>query len=70
MQKWRESLLLICKQETPKNQIPEKEDRYTGTVTWKVYIDYWKAGAGPFLILLLVVVFLGTQVSKSVYCVA
>lgn len=42
-------------------EILKKEDRYTGTVTWKVYIDYWKAGAGILQILFLIVVFLAAQ---------
>jgi len=47
--------------ETLKKQNPEKEDRYTGTVTWKVYLDYWKAGAGLPLTLLMMIPFLGAQ---------
>ena len=62
--------VLICEQESNKKQTPEKEDRYTGTVTWKVYIDYWKAGAGILLIILLAVVFLAGQVRKDVYPIA
>ncbi|KAL9972704.1 hypothetical protein ACROYT_G019064 [Oculina patagonica] len=42
-------------------ETPEKEDRYTGTVTWKVYFDYWKAGAGIPFLLLLIILTVGTQ---------
>ena len=41
----------------------EKEDRFTGTVTWRVYFDYWKAGGGFLKISLLIILFLGAQVN-------
>ncbi|XP_044176120.1 ATP-binding cassette sub-family C member 4-like isoform X1 [Acropora millepora] len=41
----------------------EKEDRFTGTVTWRVYFDYWKAGGGFLKISLLIILFLGAQAS-------
>ncbi|XP_015779531.1 PREDICTED: multidrug resistance-associated protein 4-like [Acropora digitifera] len=44
-------------------QAIEKEDRFTGTVTWRVYFDYWKAGGGFLKISLLIILFLGAQAS-------
>ncbi|CAH3114175.1 unnamed protein product [Pocillopora meandrina] len=38
-----------------------KEDRHTGTVTWKVYFDYWRAGAGFLKGLILVLLVICTQ---------
>lgn len=58
----------LCKQELSKKETPEKEeDRFTGTVTWKAYFDYWKAGAGIPMILLLVILTVGTQVNKAIF---
>ncbi|XP_068702097.1 ATP-binding cassette sub-family C member 4-like isoform X3 [Montipora foliosa] len=50
-----------------REQTMEKEDRSRGNITWKIYIDYWKAGAGVIKILLLVLFLLGAQAS-SVAC--
>lgn len=47
----------------------EKEDRYTGTVTWKVYFEYWKAGAGIPMLLVLVILVVGTQVKKGAWLI-
>lgn len=44
-------------------QATEKEDRFTGTVTWRVYFDYWKAGGGFLKLSLLIILFLGAQAS-------
>ena len=55
--------LLIFNQESTSKQPAEKEDRFTGTVTRKVYFDYWKAGAGIIKILRLIIIFLSVQVS-------
>ena len=46
----------------------EKEDRSRGNITWKIYIDYWKAGAGVIKILLLVLFLLGAQVNFEHIC--
>ncbi|XP_022806581.1 multidrug resistance-associated protein 4-like [Stylophora pistillata] len=40
---------------------PEKEDRHTGTVTWKVYFDFWRAGAGFLKGMILVLLVIATQ---------
>ena len=50
-------------QDKSSKQATEKEDRFTGTVTWKVYFDYWKAGAGFLKMFLLLIIFLGAQVN-------
>ena len=47
----------------------EKEDRYTGTVTWKVYFEFWKAGAGFPMLLLLIILIIGTQVNQSTWLI-
>ncbi|CAH3112435.1 unnamed protein product [Porites lobata] len=48
--------------ETAKKQnVTTKEDRYTGTVTWRVYVNFWLTGGGAFLTLLLLIVFLASQ---------
>ncbi|XP_068719286.1 ATP-binding cassette sub-family C member 4-like [Montipora capricornis] len=49
--------------ESTSKQPAEKEDRFTGTVTRKVYFDYWKAGAGITKILRLIIIFLSVQAS-------
>ena len=56
--------MYYCYQElSEKEQTAEKEDRYTGTVTWKVYFKFWKAGAGIPMLLVLIILTLGTQVN-------
>lgn len=58
----------LCKQKlSAEKETPEKEDRYTGTVTWKVYFDYWRAGAGIPFILFLIILTVGTQVNKAIF---
>jgi len=47
----------------------EKEDRYTGTVTWKVYFEFWKAGAGIAMLLLLIILIIGTQVNQGTWLI-
>ena len=45
----------------------EKEDRYTGTVSWKVYLEFWKAAAGIPVLLLLTILTIGTQVNHGTW---
>ena len=52
-----------------KEQTAEKEDRYTGTVTWKVYFEFWKAGAGIPMLIVLIILTLGTQVNQSTWLI-
>lgn len=56
-------------QELSEKKTAEKEDRYTGTVTWKVYFEYWKAGAGIPMLLVLVILVVGTQVKKGAWLI-
>ena len=44
-------------------QLPEEEERQTGTVGLRVYVEYFKAGAGIFKFLLLVVFNIVAQVT-------
>lgn len=52
-----------------KEQTAEKEDRYTGTVTWKVYFEFWKAGAGIPMLIVLIILTLGTQVNQGTWLI-
>ena len=58
-------------QELPEKEdkTAEKEDRYTGTVTWKVYFEFWKAGAGFPIVLLLIILTIGTQVNQGTWLI-
>ncbi|XP_048588672.1 ATP-binding cassette sub-family C member 4 isoform X2 [Nematostella vectensis] len=40
---------------------PSKEGQHTGTVTWQVYIEYFKAGASPCVRSLIVMLLFGSQ---------
>ena len=42
-------------------QLPEAEERGEGTVGWKVYLEYFKAGAGILKFLLLAILCLAAQ---------
>lgn len=67
MQNKQTNVLLFCKQKVSKTQAPEKEDHHTGIVTWKVYFDYWKAGAGLIMGMLMAIFFIGTQVNRATF---
>ena len=41
---------------------PEVESQHVGKVTWRVYCQYIQQGAGPFLLVMVVLLLLGSQV--------
>ena len=61
--------MYYCYQELSEKEekTAEKKDRYTGTVTWKVYFEFWKAGAGIPMLLLLIILIIGTQVNQGTW---
>ena len=52
----------VCPQPEPV-QLPEEEERQKGTVGWKVYVDYFRAGAGILRFLLMALVCMVAQCS-------
>ncbi|KAJ8309982.1 hypothetical protein KUTeg_011847 [Tegillarca granosa] len=46
-----------------KIQLPEEEERRHGTVGWRIYYEYFKAGSGIFIFLILLFLNITAQVA-------